>query len=155
MQRQLAVTRHGLVELRPYLTELCASIGASMIRDHKKVSLDVDVDGSSVEAEASVSLGLVVTELVINALKHAFPDGRGGTIRVSYHQRGGDWTLSVQDDGAGMARDRKEPKPGLGTGIVEALTAHLGGKLQVTTSHKGTEIEITRNAKNGELTQAA
>jgi two-component system, sensor histidine kinase PdtaS len=155
MQRQLAVTRHGLVELRPYLTELCASIGASMIRDHKKVSLDVDVDGSSVEAEASVSLGLVVTELVINALKHAFPDGRGGTIRVSYHQRGEDWTLSVKDDGAGMARDRKEPKPGLGTGIVEALTAQLGGKLQVTTSHKGTEIEITRNAKNGELTQAA
>jgi two-component sensor histidine kinase len=46
-----------------------------------------------------MSLGLVVTELVINALKHAFPDGRDGNIVVGYHAVGADWTLTVRDDG--------------------------------------------------------
>src|SRR5438128_2593304 len=48
MQRQLAVTRQGSVELGPYLTELCASIGASMIRDHKKVVLNVEIENASI-----------------------------------------------------------------------------------------------------------
>ena len=74
LQHQLAASHVGDVELRPYFTALCESIGASMIRDHDKLSLDVDVDDSVTNADASVSLGLIVTELVINALKHAFPE---------------------------------------------------------------------------------
>jgi hypothetical protein len=54
-------------------TQLCQSLGASMIHDPEQLSLEGKVDGSSVSADTSVSLGLIVTELVINALKHAFP----------------------------------------------------------------------------------
>lgn len=146
VQRQLAVTRQGMVQLRPYFTELCASIGASMIRDRDKVTLDVEIDDSSVQAEASVSMGLIVTELVINALKHAFPNGRDGKILVRYAVDGPDWTLTVSDDGAGMSADRKPARAGLGTSIVEALTAQLGGTLVVTSSSSGTTVSIAKRA---------
>ncbi len=155
LQRQLAVTKQGDVELRPYFTELCSSIGASMIRDHKKVSLDVDIDDSSVAAEVSVSLGLIVTELVINALKHAFPNGRSGKILVAYHATGPGRTLSVRDDGVGMANEHKAPKAGLGTSIVEALSAQLGGELLVSSSTNGTEVAITMSAIAPRLPRAA
>ena len=79
MQRQLAASQVGDVELRPYFKALCDSIGASMIRDHNQLSLDVDVDGSITPADVSVSLGLIVTELVINALKYAFPVVKPGS----------------------------------------------------------------------------
>jgi two-component sensor histidine kinase len=146
MQRQLAVTRQGSVTLRPYFTELCASIGASMIRDHDKVTLEVAIDESAVPAETSVSLGLIVTELVINALKHAFPGGRHGHILVNYLADGPAWVLTVADDGAGMTPDKKVPKAGLGTSIVEALTAQLGGELDISSTAKGTKVSISSRA---------
>ena len=80
LQKQLAATNVEDVKLRPYFTTLCESIAASMIRDHSQLSLDVTVDDNATSADASVSLGLIVTELVINALKHAFRDERNGKI---------------------------------------------------------------------------
>jgi two-component system, sensor histidine kinase PdtaS len=87
LQQQLAVSRLGYVEMRPYLAALCESISASMIRDREQLSLEVRSDESLNTADVSVSLGLIVTELVINALKHAFPDNSGGKIVVGYHGR--------------------------------------------------------------------
>src|SRR3546814_10993802 len=85
VQQQLAASRLGEVELGAYFTQLCQSLGASMIRDPDLVSLRVNADDSKVNADISVSLGLIVTELVINALKHAFPGRRRGTTPVVYH----------------------------------------------------------------------
>lgn len=73
VQRQLAASSLGDVPLRAYFTQLCESLGASMIQDPARLSIAVMVDDSMVKADVSVSLGLIVTELVINALKHAFP----------------------------------------------------------------------------------
>ena len=70
------------------------------------------------------SLGLIVTELVINALKHAYPDDRSGTIKVGYagDGEGGGWMLEVADDGVGMSPAGGKPATaGRGTSLVEAL----------------------------------
>lgn len=142
MQQQLANSSAGDVELRPYFTALCNSIGASMIRDHNQLSLDVSVDDSSSTADVSVSLGLIVTELVINALKHAFPVDRKGKIRVDYHSHGSNWTLSVTDNGIGMPADPAVAKPGLGTSIVQALTTQLQAAVKVANANPGTEVSI-------------
>ena len=144
MQRQLAVSRLGDVVLRDYFTDLCDSIGASMISDHDQLSLTVSVDNSVIQADESVSLGLIVTELVINALKHAFPRHRKGEIKVDYRSDGPAWTLSVRDTGIGMAGNPGEAKPGLGTGIVEALSRQLGASVRSEAASPGTLVSITR-----------
>jgi two-component system, sensor histidine kinase PdtaS len=140
MQRQLAASRLGDVVLRTYFTDLCDSIGASMIRDHDQLTLTVKVDESMARANISVSLGLIVTELVINALKHAFPRHRKGRILVDYRSDGPSWTLSVRDTGIGMPAE--PAKPGLGTGIVEALARQLGATVEIAAADPGTLVSI-------------
>ena len=142
LQDQLASSRLGTVELAPYFTQLCKSIGASMIHDPTQLRLRVEADDSVTDAEVSVSLGLVVTELVINALKHAFPGGRSGAIVVAYRSHGPNWTLSVKDDGVGMPRDAASTTPGLGTSIVEALSRQLRARIQVESGSHGTLVSV-------------
>lgn len=144
MQRQLAASRLGDVVLRDYFTDLCASIGASMISDHDQLSLTVTVDRSVTKADDSVSLGLIVTELVINALKHAFPRHRKGKIVVDYRSEGVTWTLSVRDTGVGMPKGDAKAKPGLGTGIVEALARQLGASVRQEPAEPGTLVSIVQ-----------
>ncbi len=108
-----------------------------------QLSIVVNVDKSKVAANVSISLGLVVTELVINALKHAFPDERKGTITVDYHTKQKGWTLQVSDDGIGIPKTAKDAKPGLGTGIVEALSNNLQADITVSDAMPGTRITIT------------
>jgi two-component system, sensor histidine kinase PdtaS len=142
LQKQLAISQVGDVELRPYFIALCDSIGASMIRDHNQLSLDVVVDESVASADISVSLGLIVTELVINALKHAFPGDRNGKITVDYRSNGPNWTLSVTDNGVGMAPDAAAAKRGLGTNIIEALAKQLRAVIRVDDADPGTAVSI-------------
>lgn len=143
VQKQLSTSKGGKVPLKAYLTLLCESLGASMIADQDRLSIAVTVDDSSVEADVSISLGLIVTELVINALKHAFPDQPQGKIMVSYESQGRDWTMMVVDDGIGMPVGQETPKAGLGTGIVEALTKNLQGKLDVSNAEPGTAVTVS------------
>ena len=116
-----------------------------MIRDHDHLVLDVEADDSKCEAEVSVSLGLIVTELVINCLKHAFPGGRPGRIKVGYSSRGPNWTLTVQDNGVGMPHDKATAKAGLGTTIVEALANQLNASVRLIEAHPGTIVSITHS----------
>jgi two-component sensor histidine kinase len=145
VQRHLAVSAIGDVTLRPYVLQLCESLGASMIRDPTRLSIVVTVDDSIVNANASVSLGLIITELVINALKHAFPDQRPGKIAVDYRSEGLNWTLSVRDDGVGMGSGANKAVPGLGTGIVAALAKQLRGEIHITDASPGAAFTLTHD----------
>lgn len=146
LQKQLAMKSSDKVALGQYLTELCASIGASMIDNQDRVSLTSTTDDSVTSANVSVSLGLIVTELVINALKHAFP-GRNqrGKIRVGYLGNSDGWTLTVDDNGNGMTAEA-DAKPGLGTGIVEALARQLDATVKVTDQGPGTKVTVAHVA---------
>lgn len=143
LQKHLATTTIENVMLRTYFKDLCTSIGASMIPDPDRLSLTANIDDTVVDPDTSVSLGLVVTELVINSLKHAFP-GRTqiGAITVDYHSDGSAWTLVVADDGIGMPKDPEDRKPGLGTGIVEALANQLGATVSITDQAPGTKVSL-------------
>ena len=139
--------RRAMSNCGPISPTLCESIGASMIRDHNQMSLDVTVDDSVTSADVSVSLGLIVTELVINALKHAFPGDRsGGRIKVGYHSNGADWTLSVIDNGVGMPTGPAAAKPGLGTSIVQALTQQLEAQVEIDDAKPGTAVSVVHTA---------
>lgn len=142
LERQLAGSGDPAVELRTYLAQLCATIGASMIDDHNRISLAITGAGGVVHARVSVSLGLIVTELVINALKYAFPNGRSGTVTVDYQGLGPNWTLSVTDNGVGLLPDSANVGVGLGTSIVQALAKQLRAVVEVGPARPGTRVSI-------------
>ncbi len=175
LQRMLAAGGDSEVSLRTYLSDLCASISASMIANARLLRLTVTVDDSRVSGDQSVSIGLIVTELVINALKHGYArQSPEGTIAVTFKSDGGDegagdeggdgggevggggWILSVADDGVGMPDPSLHVKPGLGTGIVEALAAQLEAEILVSAGDPGTVITITHTAtdQNGDSISA-
>jgi chemotaxis protein methyltransferase CheR len=131
------------VEVGPYLTGLCESLAKSMIGSARPIVLTVRSEGGMTSSSEGISLGLITAELVINALKHAFPPGREGKIEVLYEmgneKRG--WRLSVADDGVGITTDPTR-KEGLGTTIVQSLARQLSAKVEVKTSPKGTTVAI-------------
>jgi two-component sensor histidine kinase len=142
LERLLSKSEDGDVEVHTYFTSLCDSISASMIDESDGISLTVEGGDGVVAARVSVSLGLIVTELVINALKHAFPDGRPGKIVVDYNFHGPNWILCVRDDGVGMPTAGGPVRVGLGTSIVQALAKQLNATVDVVPQHPGTQTSI-------------
>ena len=140
-QRQLVASNVGEVRLSDYFAELCKSISDSMIQDPERLRLTVEAHDGFVSPESAVSLGLIVTELVINALKHAFPHDGGGDIFVSYGSDGSDWSLSVIDNGVGMPSGAA-PRTGLGTSLVEALAKQLGATVVMSDALPGASVSI-------------
>jgi PAS domain S-box-containing protein len=132
----------GDVEVEPYLTKLCETLAASMIRDQRPLTLRVRADAATVTSREAVSLGLIVTELVINALKHAFPSGGGGLVAVDYEVAGEGWTLSVTDDGVGRPVALPTDRVGLGTTVVGALAKQLLARVVMSDAAPGAKIAI-------------
>ena len=131
----------GDVEVGGYLTELCNSLGSSMIRESRPLTLEVNAGPATVSSREAVSLGLIVTELVINALKHAFPDERSGRIEVDYNFHGPNWVLCVRDNGVGMPTVAPA-RTGMGASIVQALARQLGAVVEISSRHPGTQVSI-------------
>ena len=146
----LALVHHQLMhsknlktfDIAPFLKELAGNIleGAAERGVHvsvRAIPLEVDLD-------FAVPLGLLVSELVTNSLKHAFPEG-SGVITVSLDRvEDGGIALVVSDDGKGRSPEDAAPgrgKPGLGTSIINGLVDQLGGEQMIGNEH-GTRTEI-------------
>jgi chemotaxis protein methyltransferase CheR len=141
-----ATGRADLIEIAPYLTKLCETLAASMIGENRPVSLQVRAGSATASSKQAISLGLIVTELVINALKHAFPeDKQDGQIVVTF-DADAPWKLSVSDNGTGNpSNGRAGQKPGLGTGIVEALAKQLDARVEILTGPHGRTVAVTQD----------
>jgi two-component sensor histidine kinase len=92
------------------------------------------------EAQAAISLGLIINELVANAIKYAFPDDRPGRILIALHEDRGEYRLDVHDDGVGMPK--ATPGGGSGMRLIHALTAQLHGAV-AWTRDSGTRVSVT------------
>jgi len=145
LQRQLALSPSAKIVIGTYFTDLCNSIAASMIGDRDAIRLTVHTDATVTNADVSVSLGLIVTELVINCLKHAFPGRAAGTIDVAYRSTADGWTLAVGDDGIGLAATPRPAAAGLGTGIVNALADKLQARVIVADNGSGTIVTLVHS----------
>ena len=146
IQQHLHGSKPGTtIALGPYLSQLCETLAASMIDDRRPVSLKVHVESGAVTSSHAVSMGLIVTELVINALKHAFPGDRSdGTVVVSYELAEPNWRLTVSDNGIGLPEGHfDKTNPGLGTTIIEALAKQLDARVDVVMDSLGTSVSVT------------
>jgi two-component sensor histidine kinase len=78
--------------------------------------------------DGALAVGLISNELVTNAVKHAFPNSREGSIELSFGNRNGRWQLTVSDDGVGS---KEGGSSGLGTRLVTQLARQLGGQFRI------------------------
>ena len=137
-QRKLAVASVSLerVLIGEHLQGLCAGLERGMAGPG--VRLETEVTDLAVDAGQAACVSILVNELVTNALKHAFPDGRGGTIRVALAAAGRELDLQVTDDGVGMQGSTASRGTGLGTRLVETFVRQLRGRHEVTSAGAGT-----------------
>jgi chemotaxis protein methyltransferase CheR len=133
-----------MIAMRPYLTQLCVSLAGSMIGEHT-ITIDPQISDASEKSRNAVSIGLIVTELVMNALKHAFPVTRpDSTIDVVYFHSAAGWRLKISDNGVGKAvTGITAAKGGLGTSIIAALAQQLGARVDTQSNPSGTSISIS------------
>ncbi len=129
------------IEVRAYLEVLVSQLLQSFGKAGA-VRLELATDDIELDIDQSMACGLIVNELVTNALKYAYPEGRGGVIRVSLRVRtGGELVLTVADDGPGLGDARAGAAPTLGMSLVKTLARQLRGRVEVDGAH-GTEVRV-------------
>jgi two-component system, sensor histidine kinase PdtaS len=133
---RVAGDHHVSLGSQDFFESLCDELKASLARG-RQISIECEADDLPLSADQAISLGLIVNELVMNAVKHAFPDGRKGRIHVGFEVVPDDQLrLCVEDDGVGLA-PRQQRNGGLGQDLVNGLSRELGGRLEVKPSEKG------------------
>ncbi len=130
-----------------------------MTDESRPISLQVHADAGTVSSADAGSIGFLVTELVINALKHAFVGDRGaGRLVVAYEVSDTGWRLAVSDNGIGTENVRPgsaRTVSGLGTIIVEAIAKQLGAHVDTVTNSQGTTVSITHGSISHETSELA
>jgi len=130
------------VAMDEYLEGLIDELGKSLGPDETSPRLVLDVAPMRVTTDQAVSLGVVVTELVTNAVKYAYGPDQGGEIRIILKADGeGRALLTVEDDGPGMG-DGKPKGTGLGGKIVSAMASGLRSAVEFDGAHKGVRARL-------------
>ena len=125
------------VALKEYLSGLLSHLRSSLRSESHGVDLAFEIDAIELETDATVNLGVVITELVTNAFKYAYPDGTG-EVRVRLKRLSDDVELVVEDDGIGKAEGAPALGTGVGTRIVNAMCASLGSHMTYRQREPGT-----------------
>lgn len=135
LHERLEPERHAsTVEAGSFIQALCANFQETFLSG-RDIQLEVACRNIFLSAKRAVDLGLIANELITNALKHAFPDGRSGTINVTLTSTVTDGELVIRDDGIGIPDAQNS---GSGRRLIDALVRHMGANLQRRPSDKGT-----------------
>jgi PAS domain S-box-containing protein len=130
------------IEISEYTRFLATQLFAFYGVDHHRIALRTDVEKNLLDIETAIPLGLILNELISNAIRHGFPNDRAGTITISSHIEGDLISLVVTDDGAGMSPEYDwQGTASLGFRLVNSLVDQLGGTIEKKTG-PGTTFNI-------------
>jgi len=124
------------VDSRLFLEGLVADLRAGL-DGVRSVVLTVAAEAHFLSPARAGDIGLVVNELVTNALKHAFPNGREGVVRVTFRREEDAFELVVSDNGVGSTPGGAARAGGIGNQILRALAVQLGGRLDMVSGEVG------------------
>jgi two-component sensor histidine kinase len=130
-------TRHLGVQYRSRLGDLVASVRSER---PASVVLKTEIDSELLPTDQAIAMGLIVNELVTNALKYAFPRDTKGTVTVRLKRGPGELRLTVADKGEGL--DPRHADSGLGGWLVEGFAQQLGGTIERESSSSGTVVRL-------------
>lgn len=135
------------ITLGPYIEELCRQLAPIVcVASNADVAMAIEIDDMDLRADQAGSLVLLITEAVTNALQHAFPAGRPGTITVYLRRQGEGARLVVSDDGVGLPKNM-ELRDAPGVKLVRAFAEHLGGTALIS-GQDGTLISVLFSDRN-------
>ncbi|MBN2051204.1 MAG: response regulator [Spirochaetales bacterium] len=132
------------IDFEDYVRRLCGSLLSSFNMNESRIDIQYNLASMNLNLFQAIPCGLILNELLTNALKHAFPDGGKGTVIIEMGQKTPDhWLLRVKDNGAGLPDDFDvERSDTLGLMLVNNLVRQLEGTLRFRSSG-GTEVMIT------------
>jgi two-component system, sensor histidine kinase PdtaS len=134
-----SATGDYVVNMQEYLEDVCWRLGEAL-RDVRPIALRVDSEEVMLDTQQAIRIGLIVNELATNALKHAFPGDRAGTIQVGLQRLPTRLVVIVEDDGIGCPEDEQD---GLGSRVVSLLAQQSGGTIKRESANPGCRVVIT------------
>jgi PAS domain S-box-containing protein len=136
------------VDAASYLDELCRDLIASIHREgDTSIVLKTDIASEFLPTDQAIPLGLIVNELVTNAVKYAFPGEARGTVMVTLKRGPGELRLTVADDGQGL--DLQRADSGLGGRLVDGFAQQLGGQVERRSGSQGTTVHLILPSPSG------
>lgn len=136
------------VDAATYLDDLCRDLVASVSNDGgASIVLKTEIESELLPTDQAIPMGLIVNELVTNALKYAFPSETKGTVMVTLKRVPGALRLTVADDGKGIDITRADS--GLGGRLVEGFAQQLGGEVERESGSQGTTVHVILPSREG------
>jgi two-component sensor histidine kinase len=133
---EISESAAAVIDTREFIHALCDDLTQAMI-GMRPIDLKVEAERHLMPQELALMLGLIINEFVVNALKHAFPDERPGTIVVTFQCTGDEFILAVVDDGIGLIGP-SSCDHGQGQGLMKSLVSKLDGVVSVGSNSGGT-----------------
>lgn len=131
----------GVFDVAAFIRDIATELVGATGRDD--ITLDLDLETVVIKASRAAPVALVVNELLTNALKHAFPEGRAGRIAVSSRAAGDAFVIAVEDDGVGLGRASEEETIGFGQSLVDLLSRQLSATVEKRDGDPGLIARIT------------
>jgi two-component sensor histidine kinase len=132
-----------VVQLDDYLTGLLDHLKTSLRGEGQGISLSYQIEPIELPTDASVNLGVIVTEWITNGFKYAYPGGSGEILVRARRLPDGQVELTVADDGVGRAHGAPAKGTGLGSRIVTAMASSLAGKVEYLSPGSGMTARLT------------
>lgn len=132
-----------IVEMSRYLSTLVSELVGTLEKSGRKISIATNFARVNLASDRAVSVGMIVTELLTNAIKYAYPNEEGGEIRVFLESRSDEGArLIVEDDGIGYDTGAAPIGTGLGTRIVASMAKTIGEGITYVPRPHGTRVEV-------------
>jgi len=142
------------VDAATYLDDLCRDLLASVNKEGgTSIALKTDIESELLPTDEAIPIGLIVNELVTNALKYAFPSETKGTVTVTLKKVPGQLRLTVADDGKGIDIGRADS--GLGGRLVEGFAQQLGGQVERDSGSQGTTVRLIMPSREDSVSKKA
>ncbi|MEL7122438.1 MAG: sensor histidine kinase, partial [Bacteroidota bacterium] len=130
------------VRVKQYFSKLLEELFATYRIDEGKIKLDTQIDDLNLDVDTIIPIGLIINELVTNALKYAFNDKEQGLLTIKLREETGQLLLQVADNGVGILKAEAIEKPEtFGFRLIKALSEKLEAKIHLDTQ-KGTSVSL-------------